>query len=84
MGTSYSSGEGSLRVDPREIATSGDMGPAGVRALKYYRRCLCVKEKACLMEGRFSPMISGAQLWDCRPRLPHIFRHPPEGYMMCS
>lgn len=34
-----------LRVDPWERATSGDAGPAGIGAVKYYRRCLCVKQK---------------------------------------
>lgn len=36
----------------REIATSGDMSPAGTETVKYYRRRLCIMGgKAPLLEG---------------------------------
>lgn len=57
---SRGSDDGALRVDPREIVTAGDMGPAGIRAVKHYRRCLCVNQKKhTLWRGDPAPCSMG-------------------------
>lgn len=49
---------------------------------------LCKPEKAHLVEGRFSPMLHGLDYgiigWISVHSGPPLFRHPPEGYTLCS
>lgn len=63
------------------------MGPAGIRAVKHYRRCLCVNQKKhTLWRGDPAPCSMGliieSQAGFQSTVAPSL--QTPEGYMLCS